>query len=67
MISKKAKEKGKIAGIHNGTTAYAKEMINIGYNFVTISSDYRYMVTHEQSIIDEMKNLKDNKPSTSGY
>ena len=67
MISKKAKEKGKIAGIHNGTTAYAKEMINIGYNFVTISSDYRSMVTHAQSIIDEMKNLKDNKPSTSSY
>ena len=27
MIAQKAKENGKIAGIHNGTTKYAKEMI----------------------------------------
>jgi len=30
MIVKKAKEKGKIAGIHNGSTNYAKEMIELG-------------------------------------
>ena len=47
---KKAKEKGKIAGIHNGTTDYAKEMISIGYQFVTISSDFRSMSTHAKSV-----------------
>ena len=26
----------KIAGIHNGSTTYAKEMIKIGYKFVTV-------------------------------
>ena len=65
MIVKKAKEHGKIAGIHNGTTRYAKEMIELGYQFVTISSDYRSMISFAQNIIDEMKdNEKNNEKST---
>ena len=67
MIVKKAKEKGKIAGIHNGTTDYAKEMINIGYQFVTVSSDYRSMTTHAQSILNEMKDDIKNQTSSSTY
>ena len=67
MIAKKVKDYGKIAGIHNGTTAYAKEMIELGYQFVTISSDFRSMSTYAQRIIDEMKNTKTNKTSSSTY
>jgi 4-hydroxy-2-oxoheptanedioate aldolase len=67
MIAKKVKDYGKIAGIHNGTTAYAKEMIELGYQFVTISSDFRSMSTYAQRIIDEMKNTKNNKTSSSTY
>ena len=55
LIAKKANEYGKIAGIHNGTTQYAKEMIDIGFKLVTISSDFRSMSTHAQSVIDDMK------------
>tara|TARA_B100001123_G_scaffold450320_1_gene620419 strand:+ start:497 stop:1285 length:789 start_codon:yes stop_codon:yes gene_type:complete len=58
LIVKKAKEHGKIAGIHNGTTQYAKEMISLGYQFVTISSDFRSMSSFAQNIIDEMKDNK---------
>ena len=66
-IVKKAKQYGKIAGIHNGSTKYAKEMISLGYQFVTVSSDFRSMSTHAQSILDEMKNYDHNVTSTSGY
>ena len=59
LIVNKAKEHGKIAGIHNGTTQYAKEMITLGYQFLTISSDYRAMSSYAQSIIEEMKGGKD--------
>tara|TARA_Y100000590_G_scaffold470546_1_gene666213 strand:+ start:6685 stop:7473 length:789 start_codon:yes stop_codon:yes gene_type:complete len=55
FIAKKAKDYGKIAGIHNGSTTYAKEMIEIGFQFVTISSDFRAMTTYAQNVIDEMK------------
>ena len=64
LIAKKANEKGKIAGIHNGTTQYAKEMIDIGFKLVTISSDFRSMSAHAQSVIDDMKEkTKDSNPT----
>ena len=57
LIANKAKEHGKIAGIHNGTTQYAKEMIDLGYKFITISSDFRSMTASAQKIVNDMKNL----------
>ena len=65
LIVNKAKERGKIAGIHNGTTQYAKEMITLGYQFVTISSDYRAMSSFAQNIVKEMKEIKEIKESSS--
>ena len=61
LIVKKAKEYGKIAGIHNGTTQYAKEMIALGYQFITISSDFRGMSSFAQNILQEMKETKEDK------
>ena len=67
IIAEKAKHYGKIAGIHNGTTQYAKEMIELGYKFVTISSDFRSMSSHAQQIVDEMKDNKKDSDKTSTY
>ena len=64
-IVKKTKEYGKIAGIHNGSTTYAKEMISMGYQFVTISSDFRAMSTYAKEILDDMKGEEKNKNITS--
>ena len=67
IIAKKAQEYGKIAGIHNGSTSYAKEMINIGYKLVTILSDFRVMSSNSQKIVDEMKDTKNEDKDTSTY
>jgi len=67
IIVKKANERGKIAGIHNGTTDYAKKMINIGYKFLTISSDFRSMTNHAQQVVNEMRENKENKNLNSSY
>ena len=67
LIAKKANEYGKIAGIHNGTTQYAKEMINLGFKLVTISSDFRSMSAHAQSIIDDMKDKAKEAPKNEAY
>ncbi len=64
-IVKKAKEYNKIAGIHNGTTKYAKEMINLGYQFVTISSDSRAMITFSKGVVDVMKGVKKENSSNT--
>jgi len=67
LIAKKAKEYGKIAGIHNGTTIYAKEMINIGFQLVTISSDFRAMTSGAQNVIDEMKQITTSNTKSDSY
>lgn len=67
MIVKKAKEKGKIAGIHNGTAFYAKQMIDLGFKFVTVSSDFRSMTAHAQKIINEIKPNIEDKSSSETY
>ena len=67
MIAQKAKQKGKIAGIHNGSTDYAKEMIKIGYHFVSVSSDFRSMTSHAQSIVSEMKESSTNDSVSPTY
>ena len=67
LIAKKAKEHGKIAGIHNGSTDYAKEMIKIGYKFVTILSDFRVMSSNAQEIVNEMKNKSNKSKNSSTY
>ena len=56
-IVKKTKEFNKIAGIHNGSTEYAKEMIDLGFQFITISSDLRSMKDSANNIIEEMKSI----------
>ena len=67
LIAKKIKEQSKIAGIHNGTIQYAKEMIEIGYKFITISSDFRAMTTYAQGVVNEMKQLKTKTSQTNTY
>ena len=66
-IVKKTKKYNKIAGIHNGTTKYAKKMLKLGYNFVTISSDYRSMISDAKVILNEMKNKKSINSKGSNY
>ena len=67
LIAKKAKEYNKIAGIHNGTTQYAKEMISNGYQLVTVSSDFRAMTSYAQSVVDEMKQLTRKTKQSDTY
>ncbi len=67
IISEKAKKFGKIAGIHNGSTSYAKEMIKLGYKLVTVLSDFRIMNANAQNIVDEMKEGKTKTSESDSY
>ena len=67
LIANKAREYGKISGIHTGSTSYAKEMIELGFNLVTISSDFRAMTTFAQNIINEMKEKNINESKSDTY
>jgi 4-hydroxy-2-oxoheptanedioate aldolase len=61
-ILEHAKKNKVIPGIHNGTAAYAKKMINKGFQLVTVGSDQRLMTSAAQS---ELSIIKDLKKTTS--
>tara|TARA_Y100000590_G_scaffold326810_1_gene370971 strand:+ start:171 stop:932 length:762 start_codon:yes stop_codon:yes gene_type:complete len=55
-ILEKAKKHKKFAGIHTGSAEYALEMLELGFNYVSIGSDYRSISAHSKSIINKIKN-----------
>jgi 4-hydroxy-2-oxoheptanedioate aldolase len=55
LIVRKAREKGIVAGIQNGTPAYARKMIDLGFRFITIASDARMMTARSVEILSEMR------------
>ena len=67
MIAKKEKEKGKIAGILNGSVKYMKEMMEYGFRFTTLLSDFRMMTSHAESLLKELKNVDTKSDNTSAY
>lgn len=60
-----AKKRGLVAGIHNGTAAYAKKMVEKGFQFVTIGSDARFIKAGAAGVLAEMK--KDEGKAGGGY
>ena len=51
-----AKKNNIVAGIHNATPEYAKKMINIGFQLVTVGSDNIFMSDGAKSIVNKIKN-----------
>ena len=52
------------AGIHCGAGSYAKKMIEMGFTFVTVGGDNRFMTLGGQAAVAEMKDAP--KPGSSG-
>ena len=53
-ILKNAKANGKRAGIYTLTPEYAKRMINLGFDYVVISSDARMLSIQANKILTEL-------------
>lgn len=64
-IAQTARAKGINAGIFTGSATYAKKMIELGYNFVTISSDARLLATAAKQVLNEIRD--DTAQAKSGY
>lgn len=54
-ILAKCKERGIVAGIHNGTPEYARKRIEKGFQFVTVASDARLMAAGAQRVLGAMR------------
>ena len=61
-----AKKNNIVAGIHNASPMYAEKMIKLGFQFVTVGSDQKFMASGANQAVKYMK--KTNKPNDSnGY
>ena len=58
-----AKKNNIFAGIHNATPEYAKKMIDLGFNLVTIGSDQRYMSAGAKEAVSKLKTVKSKQDS----
>tara|TARA_B100001123_G_scaffold63255_1_gene69386 strand:+ start:65 stop:856 length:792 start_codon:yes stop_codon:yes gene_type:complete len=65
-ILKHAKKNNIFAGIHNASPEYAKKMIELGFQLVTVGSDQRYMSAGARSAVSKLKTLK-SKEDLKGY
>jgi len=54
-------------GIHCGAPAYAKQMIEMGFTFVTVGGDNRFMTMGGQAAIAEMNNAPRPGGGSSPY
>ena len=66
-ILRRTRDRGLVAGIHNGTAAYALKMIELGFQFVTIGSDARLMAAKAGEVVGEMRRglKREPRPETA--
>jgi 4-hydroxy-2-oxoheptanedioate aldolase len=50
-----AKRHGKAAGLHTGSSAYARQMIDKGFQFVTVQTDAVYLETEARRVVQAVK------------
>ena len=62
-----AKRHGVQPGIHCGAPAYALKMIEMGFTFVTVGGDTRFVTTGAAAAVAEMKDAPKPPLSTSPY
>ncbi len=55
LICATAKRHGVVPGIHCGSTRYAKRMIELGFQFVTLLGDARLMAMKSAELLSEMR------------
>ncbi len=56
-----AKKNNIIAGIHNATPEYAEKMIKLGFQFVTVGSDQKFMAAAGTKAVNYLKKDKSKK------
>ncbi len=56
-----AESQGLIAGIHNATPGYARQMIDKGFRMVTVQSDARLLAAAARDVVDALRRRDDGQ------
>lgn len=60
-----AKARGQIAGIHNHSAGYARRMVELGFDFVTVGSDLGHMLTHGLTDVRRFKDAPEGMAAST--
>jgi 4-hydroxy-2-oxoheptanedioate aldolase len=60
-----ARRHGKAAGIHTGSAAYARQMVDKGFQFVTVQTDAAYLETEARRVVQAVKQ-RDGQSQAAG-
>ena len=61
-----AKAHGVVPGIHCGSAAYARRMIDLGFQLVTLLSDQRLLVAAAKAMVEETRRGATGAPERGG-
>ena len=61
-----AKARGLVPGIHCGSAAYARRMIDLGFQLVTLLSDQRLLTAAAKAIVEETRGTGATEPKPGG-
>jgi 4-hydroxy-2-oxoheptanedioate aldolase len=64
-VAKTTRTAGKIAGIHNGYPPYAKRMIGLGFNFVTVGTDTMFLADGSRGMLAQLRG--GDSTTSTGY
>lgn len=62
VIKAAAKRRGKVAGLHSGSSRYARKMIKQGFQFVTVQSDFNFLAEAAKEMVAAVRG-GDDKPA----
>ena len=66
VIADAAKRHGIYAGIHCGSTAMGKQMVDIGYQFITMLADNAFLAAAAKKAVAEMRETQSTSEKPSG-
>jgi 4-hydroxy-2-oxoheptanedioate aldolase len=55
-----------VPGIHCGSAAYARRMIDLGFQLVTLLSDQRLLTAAAKAMVEETRGVGAGKPEPGG-
>ena len=67
QIINASKAAGKWVGVHNATVGYARRMIDLGADFVSVGSDLRLMSAGAAAVVQEFREGESPDSSSSSY
>jgi 4-hydroxy-2-oxoheptanedioate aldolase len=62
-----ARRHGKVAGLHTGSPAYARQMIDRGFQFVTVQTDAAFLEAEARRVVDAVKQTAQQSKAAGPY